>query len=227
MLTPMALIKTVLQRCCTPRRFLWRLPVGAPGMALTFDDGPDPVYTPLLLDLLAAHGVKATFFVIGEKAAQHPQLIRRMADEGHAVGGHTWSHREIVGVTSAELADDLGRCRALLAAAGGVDSNLFRPPRGKVDAASVRRVLALGYCLVHWSRTYSDYQRDGVAPLLARFRAAPPQARDIVLLHDHNQYTIDALATLLPQWRAAALPCVLLDGRRPVASAPVSVQAAA
>ena len=218
MLKPVLIIKEALQRFYTPRRFLWRLPQGATGFALTFDDGPDPIYTPLLLDLLAKHAVKATFFVVGEKAAQQPQLIRRIVDEGHAVGGHTWSHREVVGISAAELAADLGRCRAVLAEAGGVDSTLFRPPRGKVDAASIRRVLALGYRMVHWSRTYSDFQRDGLAPLLARLQAAPPQARDIVLLHDHNQHTIDALATLLPQWRAAGLSCVVLDGQQPAVS---------
>ena len=187
---------------------MWRLPAArtkVANIALTFDDGPDPRYTPATLDLLKAHGVKATFFVIGEKVQQYPELVRRMALEGHAIGGHTWHHQEIIGAPANTLHADLLRCRRAILAACGIDSMLFRPPRGRVSLAAIHRVCARGYCLVHWSKTYSDYQRDGVSSLIERFRQHPPVARDIVLLHDHNQFTIDALATLIPQWRSDGL----------------------
>jgi peptidoglycan/xylan/chitin deacetylase (PgdA/CDA1 family) len=197
--------KILLQRAYSPQRFLWRLPATQQGVALTFDDGPDPVHTPAVLDLLKSHGIKATFFVIGEKAEQHPELIRRIAEEGHAIGGHTWSHLEIVGRTREMLASDLRRCREFFAKSGGSDSVLFRPPRGKVDPASIHRVCTLGYCLTHWTKTYSDYQQDGVEPLIARFRKNPPAARDIVLLHDHNAHTVAALAAMIPEWLASGM----------------------
>jgi peptidoglycan/xylan/chitin deacetylase (PgdA/CDA1 family) len=192
--------KASLQAIYSPRRFVWRLPAEQAAVALTFDDGPDPVYTPPMLDLLAAHGIKASFFLIGEKAEKYPELVRRMVSEGHAIGGHTWSHREIVGQSRSELAADLGRCRQLMREVSGVDSVLFRPPRGKVDLPSIHYVCMLGYCLSHWTKTYSDYQRDGTEPLIARFRRNRPVARDIVLLHDHNEHTIAALKALIPEW---------------------------
>lgn len=197
--------KAFLQKFYTPRKFLWRLPASQACVALTFDDGPDPVYTKAVLDLLALHGIKATFFVIGEKAEKHPDLVLRMVVEGHAVASHSWSHKEIVGQSRNELAADLGRCRELLRVVGGVETNLFRPPRGRVDLASIRHVCSLGYCLVHWTNTYGDYQRDGADRLIARFQSKPPVARDIVLLHDHNADTVAALNVMIPEWKAEGL----------------------
>lgn len=204
--------KAVLQRLYSPQRFLWRLPAAQAGVALTFDDGPDPVHTVALLDLLAEHGVKASFFVIGEKVPQHAALLRRMAQEGHALGGHTWRHQDIVGQSAAQLALDLQRCRLAIHAASGVDTLLFRPPRGRLDAAALHHVCQLRYCLVHWTTSYGDYQRDGAQRLLGRMRANPPVARDIVLLHDHNEHTLAVLKILLPQWLAAGLVFVTLPG---------------
>ena len=204
--------KSVLQRVYSPSRFVWRLPARQAVVALTFDDGPDPVYTPAMLDLLARHGIKATFFLIGEKVQQYPELVRRRAAEGHAIGGHTWSHREIVGQSREELADDLGRCRQLVREVSGVDSVLFRPPRGRVDLPSIHQVCTLGYCLAHWTKTYSDYQRDGVERLIARFRNNKPAARDIVLLHDHNEHTVAALATLIPEWLKDGMTFATMSG---------------
>lgn len=204
--------KTLLQGMYSPQRFLWRLPAAQTAVALTFDDGPDPVYTPAVLDLLAAHGIKATFFVIGEKVKLYPDLVRRMALEGHSIGGHTWSHQEIVGLPKAELIEQLSRCRQAIRDASGVDTVLFRPPRGRVNLTAIHRVCRLGYCLVHWAKTYSDYRRDGVAPLIARFRKDKPAARDIVLLHDHNDDTVKALAKLIPEWQAAGIVFAEISG---------------
>lgn len=199
------LVKILLQATYSPRGFLWQLPARHRAVALTFDDGPDPVYTPAVLDLLAAHRIKASFFVIGEKAEQYPEIVRRIAAEGHAIGGHTWSHREIVGLPTDELASELNRCRQIIRDMAGVDTVLFRPPRGRVDISSIHRVCKQGYCLVHWTKTYSDYQREGTEPLLDRFRQNEPVARDIVLLHDHNEHTIAALNMLIPQWLAKGI----------------------
>jgi peptidoglycan/xylan/chitin deacetylase (PgdA/CDA1 family) len=181
--------------------FVWRLPARVRMAALTFDDGPDPKFTPAVLDLLAKQGLKATFFLIGQQVALHPDLVRRIADGGHALGGHTYGHRVIVGLDEHELEAELAACRAAIADSCGVDSTLFRPPRGLVDLASMRRVARLGYRLVHWSRTYSDYRRDGTDPLVARMSQDPIRAGDIVLLHDNNPYTPAALERVLPGWR--------------------------
>lgn len=204
--------KNALQRFYSPHRFLWRLPDSDRRVALTFDDGPHPVYTPMLLDVLATAEIKATFFLIGENVKCHPRLVRRMVEEGHGIGGHTVAHREVTGLSKGELLSDLEQCRSLLRDASGADSILFRPPRGKLDRASVHCICGGGYCLVHWTKTYSDYQQDGAEPLMARMRADPPAPRDVVLLHDHNAHTVEALSRLIPEWRGRGLAFMPLVG---------------
>src|SRR5438874_7006796 len=94
--------KVVLAACLPSSRLLVHGP-GVSGLALTFDDGPHPEHTPRLLDVLAEHGLKATFFVVGQQAERYPHVIRRMAREGHDVGNHTFHHAGPEGVTAARL----------------------------------------------------------------------------------------------------------------------------
>ncbi len=197
--------KEFLQNVVFRDRFLWRLPAHRCAVALTFDDGPNPNHTPAVLDLLARENLKATFFVIGSNVGKQPEIARRLVGEGHAIGGHTYDHREIVSLTPAELESEMSRCRQAIREATGVDSILFRPPRGRVDFASIRRVCRLGYCLVHWTKTYGDYQSDGADRLVERMQRNPLRSRDIVLLHDRNSDTPDALAQMIPQWKRQAI----------------------
>lgn len=110
-------------------------------VALTFDDGPDPEQTPRVLDTLRAHGVRATFFLIGSKAELHPEIVRRMAAEGHAIGIHTWSHTPgFPMLRSGAMAADILRCRESLREITGVETDLFRPPlRGHEPDGGTRR----------------------------------------------------------------------------------------
>ncbi len=185
--------------------FLWRLPATSQAVALTFDDGPHAELTPVLLDLLTKYEIVATFFVIGAHARKNPAVMRRIAAEGHGLGGHTFNHRELVSLSSTDLAAELSECREAIRDITGVDTALCRPPRGKVDLKSLRRVSALGYQLVHWNRTYSDYRMESADMLLASLRASPVKPRDIVLLHDTLPVTGQALAIAMPEWNAAGL----------------------
>jgi len=197
--------KDLLQRALLRDRFVWRLAEDAGQLALTFDDGPHPEVTPRLLDFLAARGARAAFFVIGANAERHPALMRRIADEGHTIGHHTHDHLEVVGMDRDTLALQLDRARQAIFDASGVDTRLFRPPRGRLDLASLRKLVGLGYCVVHWSRTYSDYRRDGVEALIGRIEMQPPQSRDIVLMHDNHLDTVVAIEQALPRWQARGL----------------------
>jgi peptidoglycan/xylan/chitin deacetylase (PgdA/CDA1 family) len=200
------LAKEALQSALLRGAFVWRLPASAGGqVGLTFDDGPHPEFTPALLDLLARHGAKASFFLVGARVDEHPEIARRIVGEGHAVGTHTYDHVEITRLRGAALAEEVGRGRQALRQHTGVDSALFRPPRGRVDWSRLRAVARLGYVVVHWSKTYSDYRTDGPGPLRARMEAAPMSARDIVLLHDHNPHTLAALETAIPAAQARGL----------------------
>jgi peptidoglycan-N-acetylglucosamine deacetylase len=191
--------KHVLQEYLLTEAFVWRLPQGA-AAALTFDDGPHEEHTPRVLDLLAAHDVKATFFVVGQAAQKNPELLRRIVKEGHAVGSHTFNHRELPTLNRDELREELVSCRELIKDLTGIDATLIRPPRGRVNAVALMRIKNWGYRLIHWSKTYSDYRKDGRDPLLQRIRSGGLQARDIALFHDNNAFTVEALAEMLPEW---------------------------
>ena len=193
--------KDLLQHVLFRDGFLWRVP-GARDIALTFDDGPDPDFTPAVLDLLKELDVRATFFLVGNKVDAHPELAARLVAEGHAVGGHGYDHQVITSMSRDGLGEDLRRCAAAIGRATGLETRLFRPPKGEVDLGSIYcSVRTHGYRLAHWSLTYSDYRRDGLQPLLDRMRHRPPRAGDVILLHDNNPYTVDALAKVLPDWR--------------------------
>jgi len=99
-------------------------------VALTFDDGPDPVFTPQVLDVLARHDVKATFFVLGRRADDHPELVRQIVAAGHAVGSHGYSHAILRGVWPGEIATELRQTDAALWRAAGIRTRLFRHPGG-------------------------------------------------------------------------------------------------
>jgi len=197
--------KELLQRLVFRERFLWRLPAACKRVALTFDDGPHPRFTAEVLDLLARQRVKASFFVIGTNVERYPDIAARIVNEGHSLGAHGYDHRDITSLSKAELEKDLKRCRDAIRTATGIDSLLFRPPRGRVDLRSISRVCALGYRLVHWTKTYNDYRKEGTEQLIDRMLADPLRARDIVLLHDHNPHTVEALGRMFPDWRKQGL----------------------
>src|SRR5476649_2886539 len=97
------LSKDVFQSVLFPGRFVWRLPNRSGAVALTFDDGPHPVHTPAMLDMLAQSGVRATFFVIGREVEKYPEIARRIVDEGHGIGGHSQEHNVITTLSRTAL----------------------------------------------------------------------------------------------------------------------------
>ncbi len=195
-------LKDILQTSMTPRSFVWRLsPTGIRYIALTFDDGPDPVYTEKILELLHAHAIKATFFMVGEKVARFPEIVRCVADNGHSLGGHTFFHKEVTQMSSSRFVSDLDATRNAIKHASGKDTRMFRPPRGRFKLTTLRITKYNGYQLVHWARTYSDYKNDYAGRLIDRMRTSPPRHGEIVLLHDNNKNTLTALETVLPEWR--------------------------
>src|SRR3954471_19659195 len=149
-----------------------RLRVAAAGsFALTFDDGPDERFTPQVLDVLAAHGAIATFFVVGASARRHPELIRRIVAEGHGLGSHTWSHPELDGLPTARLLAECARGRLAVQRIAGTRVRAYRPPKGHWDArgAAVARALSLQPWL--WTLDPSDWRADATADgILARLQ---------------------------------------------------------
>src|SRR5438132_10143074 len=105
--------------------------VDEPYIALTFDDGPSAKLTPKLLDVLAAHHIKATFFVIGENVAEHPEIVARAAREGHEIGNHSWSHPNLAKMSDAGVRNQLQRTNDAIKSDTGSHPTIFRPPSGE------------------------------------------------------------------------------------------------
>jgi peptidoglycan/xylan/chitin deacetylase (PgdA/CDA1 family) len=154
-----------------------------PAIAFTFDDGPHPDGTPQILDVLAAHGARATFFVLGRCAAQWPNLVRRAVDEGHLVANHTYDHPCLIGLSPLALARQLWRCERSVREAGVHTARILRPPFGAADGTTVRHAAVLGYRCVNWSIAGEDWRGDSAAVIAERVLGAMHPGA-IVLLHD-------------------------------------------
>lgn len=167
---------------------------------LTFDDGPDPQYTPPLLDLLAKHGVRASFFLVGEKIERHPGLVRRIVDEGHLLGNHSYSHWSFKNMTTGKKLKEIHSTDELLSAFDGRPHHLMRPPHGYVGADLLWHFARERRSFAYWSYDSLDYQERPAEALIAQLRNSPPRVGDIVLMHDDSDRARTALSVVLPEW---------------------------
>lgn len=135
------------------RRIVWSVDTRQPLCALTFDDGPDPEFTPKILDILERHRVKATFMAMGYNAARHAGLLREVAAAGHDVGSHTWSHIALRTSTPDEVRAEIERGTHAVRSRAGTKIRFFRPPHGRLTEAAVRAAADLGLDIVLWSVT--------------------------------------------------------------------------
>jgi peptidoglycan/xylan/chitin deacetylase (PgdA/CDA1 family) len=151
-----------------------------PIVALTFDDGPDPAYTPRLLDILATHQAHATFFVTGEAAQRHPELVKRTAEAGHAIGNHSWDHPSFPLIRRRER---WAQIRACAKAVGPYGVRLFRPPYGDQNIVSRIDALLLGYQVIMFNVATDDWcGGDGASIADQIERRLHPGS--VIVLHD-------------------------------------------
>jgi peptidoglycan/xylan/chitin deacetylase (PgdA/CDA1 family) len=180
---------------------LWRVDPGE--IALTFDDGPDPDRTPRVLDALARTGAMATFFVIGSSVARCPLLLRRIVEEGHAVGNHTLDHQSLLWRSETFIEDALVRAQTTIFDACGVIPSAVRAPFGRRDATFYRVAARLRLLPVFWSRDTLDWT--GMAASWIASRLGSSRDGDIVLMHDgapKASGTVKALAVGLERLSA-------------------------
>jgi peptidoglycan-N-acetylglucosamine deacetylase len=172
-------------------------------VALTFDDGPD-VYTPQVLKVLRAYGVKATFFVMGDKAAARPDLIRAEVAGGHLVENHSWSHPHLADLDQAQIDWQLTATQRAVTAAGAPAPTLFRPPFGNTSATVDGEAKLLGLRVIRWSIDTNDWR--GRAPGdIAASVLDQVVAGSVVLMHDgvrQSAATVQALPTVIRGLRA-------------------------
>lgn len=198
-------------------RVLHRLPGEGRRVALTFDDGPNAVATPAILDALRAAAAPATFFLVGQAVERFPALARRIADEGHQLGNHGFGHRKLHRHTPAYVRAEIARGAAAITRACGRPPRFFRAPHGFRNPWVTPVARALGERTVGWTHGAWDASRPGADVIAARvLRRVRPGS--IVLLHDGDGYDLDgdrrqtvaALPVILRQLRARGYEIVPL-----------------
>ncbi len=183
-------------------------------VALTFDDGPDPVRTPALLDVLAEANAPATFFLLGDAVEMHPDVVTRMAAEGHELGNHTYCHRYLPLARSRSVERELARTDRAIADATGQVPKVARPPWGGRSPWTVRAFARLAKRLVLWDVNSYDWKGKPAAQVVERVleRTRPGS---IILMHearDGGEETIEAVRQLIPALRARGYELVTVSG---------------
>jgi peptidoglycan/xylan/chitin deacetylase (PgdA/CDA1 family) len=175
------------------------------GYALTFDDGPHAQGTPAVLEILAAAGVRATFFLVGEQILRNPGLAGEIAAAGHGVGLHCHRHRNLLRLTPWQVREDILRARAIVEEATGCSPTLYRPPYGIVNAAAIGLARSCGWRTLLWSHWGRDWGTRATADSITALVTAGAGEGAVLLLHDADDYSAPG------SWRrtVAALPRVL------------------
>ena len=155
-------------------------------VALTFDDGPDPASTPAFLDLLAARGLRATFFLLGSMVVRAPELAADIADAGHEIGVHGWDHRYTILRGPRAVRDDLARATDAVAAASGTEPRFYRPPYGVLSAGALAAARAEGLTPVLWTCWGREWTAGATPASVYATLAADLTPGATVLLHDSD-----------------------------------------
>jgi peptidoglycan/xylan/chitin deacetylase (PgdA/CDA1 family) len=190
---------------------------GAAGVAVTFDDGPHPEGTPAVLDVLAAAGARATFFLIGEQVERRPELAARIVAEGHLVALHGYRHRLQLRVSPRAVAEDTQNGAAVIEQATGAPPTWHRPPYGIYSPAGLRAAREAGLQPLLWSRWGKDWRKFTTPGRIVARATRAVIGGDVILLHDADFYsarhshrhTVAALGPLLAELERRKLDTVL------------------
>ncbi len=188
-------------------------------IALSFDDGPHPRYTPQILEILAEYGVRATFFMVGENVTYYPAAAEAVVAAGHEIGNHTFSHRRFSRMDEGEMRREIAACEEAIASVADCRPHFIRPPEGCLSDTMRRVVGTLDYRIVLWDVDTRDWAHTPPAEICAHILDTV-QAGDIILMHDfigHDSPTPEALRLVIPALLSRGYRFVtvgeLVDGR--------------
>ena len=170
---------------------------GSRRLCLTYDDGPNDPHTLHLLEVLAKHNAKATFFVVGKYVKDRPEIVRQVATAGHELGNHTFAHPNLIFCTASQTRDEISRCDAVIGDATGMEPALFRPPFGGRRPANLRAIRASGKETVLWSLSGYDWSATSPGQIVDKVTKRV-RGGDVILLHDggHRQFGQDRTLTI-------------------------------
>ena len=169
-------------------------------VALTFDDGPDAVYTPRILEVLHQNKVPATFFVLGSQVDKYPRVMQWISKAGHEIGNHGYQHRDLHKLTEREVYDDIKRGERSILRTTGILAQYYRPPGGVMTHDVMNAVQASGYDVIHWSIDPRDWSLARTASVIAKSVKHNVSPGDIILFHDgglNQKQTVSALQDLI------------------------------
>ena len=170
-------------------------------IALSFDDGPHPRLTPIILEILEEYGIKATFFMVGENVEYYADAARAVVEAGHEIGNHTFSHRRFGRMTEHEMLDEIASCEDAISSVSDTPVHFIRPPEGQMNDTMRRIVGTLDYRIILWDVDTRDWAHTPPAEI-CRHILDTVQAGDIILMHDfigHDSPTPEALRMVLPE----------------------------
>ncbi|MFD0960410.1 polysaccharide deacetylase family protein [Paenibacillus chungangensis] len=197
-----------------PATFVMNGPRSGKLVALTFDDVPDPRYTPAILDILAQHDVCATFFVVGSRAAQYPAIIQRMNREGHIIGNHSYNHALYSRLSQEKFEYQIWRTNVIIRHFTGLSPLFIRPPYGEIVPAQVRWGMRNGYTVINWDVDSEDWRVGASSDQVMSNIDRTLQSGSIVLQHGGGDEdlsgTIEALPRLINKLRSEGYELVTL-----------------
>ena len=164
-------------------------------IALTFDDGPHPVYTPKILDLLEYYNVKATFFVVGQRVHGNEAILRRMIQDGDEIGNHTWSHPKLTRLSNKKIQKEVRDDQQIIMKSAGYEAKLFRPPYGSYNALT-KKVIGMPFIL--WTIDTLDWKNQKTDIIVQRIIRKAGRG-SIILLHDIHASALEVMKIIIPQ----------------------------
>jgi polysaccharide deacetylase family sporulation protein PdaB len=172
-------------------------------VALTFDDGPDNYYTLQILDILKKENVKATFFIVGERAKAHPDVVKRIVNDGHAIGNHSWDHPDFPKINSEQATKEVTKTQEELESIVGFRPSLFRPPYGSLNDSDIQTITGMGLNIIDWSVDTRDWAGTPT-PKIMEYVRKELKPGGIILEHcaggrnENLSNTVSALEQIIP-----------------------------